>query len=153
MNNHIVKLLSTFLYLGYLPLMPGTFGSAAGVVLFYWLKGSLLGHVLCTLFLSGLGFLVSSRAEKLFARIDPPFIVIDEVSGMLISFLFVPYNIKLLIIGFFIFRLMDTLKPFPADRIQNAPGSLGIMGDDIVAGFYTNVILQIVLRCAPLGSF
>ena len=153
MNRHLVKLLSTFLYLGYLPVMPGTFGSVAGVVLFYWLKDTLVGHLLCTLLLLILGFLVSPHAEKIFARIDAPFIVIDEVAGMLISFLFIPCSIKLLIIGFFLFRLLDTLKPFPADRIQSAAGGLGVMGDDVVAGLYANAVLQIVVRFSPLGSF
>lgn len=72
--------------------------------------------------------------------------MIDEVSGMLLSLIFIPYDIKLVIMAFILFRILDTLKPYPLDRLQNLAGSIGIMSDDIVAGLYTNIILQVVLR-------
>lgn len=72
--------------------------------------------------------------------------MIDEVSGMLLSLIFLPYDIKLVIIAFILFRILDTLKPYPLGRLQNLAGSIGIMSDDIVAGLYTNIILQVVLR-------
>ena len=65
---------------------------------------------------------------------------------MVLSLIFVPFDGKLIIIGFFLFRLLDTLKPYPAGKIQNLAGSVGVMGDDIVAGVYTNLILQVVSR-------
>ncbi|MCM8789576.1 MAG: phosphatidylglycerophosphatase A, partial [Candidatus Omnitrophica bacterium] len=81
-----------------------------------------------------------------FEKKDAKNIVIDETSGMMLSLLFLPYQSKILILGFFIFRLLDTLKPYPAGRIQNIKGSIGVMGDDIVAAVYTNIILQAVTR-------
>ena len=95
-----------------------------------------------------LGFLISGRAEKLFGRKDPSCIVIDEVSGMLLSLLFIPHDLKYIIAAFFLFRIFDTLKPFPAGRLQSLKGSTGIMIDDIIAAFYTNILLQILLRLA-----
>jgi len=144
--NFIIKTLSTFFYVGYLPLIPGTFGSIFGVFLFYCVKDNGFAHILLTLILIVLGFLVTGRAEKIFNKKDARCIVIDEVSGMLLSLLFIPYDIKLVIMAFILFRILDTLKPFPSGRVQNLTGSIGIMGDDIIAGLYTNIILQVVLR-------
>jgi len=84
-------------------------------------------------------------SEKLMRKKDPPCVVIDEVCGMLLGLLFVPYDIKLVIIAFLIFRILDTLKPFPVGRLERLKGSLGIMTDDLVAGLYTNIILQAVV--------
>jgi len=142
----VIKTLSTFFYVGYLPLIPGTFGSIAGVFLFYCVKDNSFMQILLTLTLIILGFLVSGRAEKIFNKKDARCIVIDEVSGMLLALIFIPYDIKLLILAFILFRILDTLKPYPAGRLENLPASIGIMGDDIVAGLYANVILQVVLR-------
>lgn len=65
---------------------------------------------------------------------------------MLLGLVFIPYSLNLVIIAFVLFRILDTLKPFPAGRLERLPGSMGIMADDILAGIYTNIILQIVLR-------
>ena len=89
---------------------------------------------------------MAGRAEIIFQQKDSRYIVIDEVAGIFLCMAFLPYNAVLLVAGFFIFRLLDTLKPFPAGRLQNLKGSLGIMLDDLVAALYTNIILQIVLR-------
>jgi len=89
---------------------------------------------------------LSGRAEKIFNKKDAGCIVIDEVSGMLLSLIFIPYDIKLVIMSFILFRILDALKPFPLDRLQSLTGSTGIMSDDIVAGLYTNIILQVALR-------
>ena len=146
MLNIIIKTLSTFFYVGYLPFIPGTFGSIAGAFLFYFAKDNSFIQISLTLTLIILGFLISGRAEKLFNKKDARRIVIDEVSGMLLALIFIPYDIKLVILAFILFRILDTLKPYPAARLENLPGSTGIMGDDIVAGLYANVILQVALR-------
>ena len=142
----IVKILSTFFYIGYLPLIPGTFGSLAGLFLFWLTKNEVILYSGLTLILIIFGFLVTGEAEEIFHKKDAKFIVIDEVSGMLVALLFLPYNLKTVIIGFFLFRLLDTLKPFPANKLEQLKGSLGVMADDIIAGLYTNIILQIVFR-------
>jgi phosphatidylglycerophosphatase A len=99
-----------------------------------------------------IGFLVAGRAEKLFGRKDARCIVIDETSGMLLSFMLIPYDIKFLIAAFALFRILDALKPYPAASFEKIKGSMGIMGDDIIAGLYANVILQVVLRLASLRT-
>ena len=150
--NFIIKTLSTFFYVGYLPFIPGTFASIAAVFLFYFVKDNNFLYILLTLTLIALGFLLAGRAEKIFNKKDAGCIVIDEVSGMLLSLIFIPYDIKLVIIAFILFRILDTLKPYPLDRLQNLTGSIGIMGDDIVAGLYANAILQVVLRLISLRA-
>ena len=146
MRNFLVRLLATFFYVGYLPLIPGTFGSLAGVLIFYLIEGNPLTYFLVTVILIVLGFVSVGQAEGLMQTKDPRYIVIDEVCGMLLSFLFIPYDIKLVMIGFLLFRTLDTLKPYPAGSFERIRGSVGIMSDDIIAGLYTNIILQVVVR-------
>lgn len=148
----IIIAVSTFFCVGFLPLIPGTFGSLAGILVFYLIKESLFIYLSATCVLIFLGFLVAGVAEKEFNRKDSRYIVIDEVSGMLLSLMFIPYDIKFIFIAFLIFRVFDTLKPFPAGRFQNLKGSLGVMSDDIIAGIYTNILLQIIWRLASLRA-
>ena len=146
----ISVLISSFFYVGYLPLVPGTFGSLAGLLVYYFIYSNTVIFIFVTFFITAAGFLFSGRAERALNKKDSRHIVIDEVSGMLISLLFLPFNATTVILAFFIFRLLDTLKPYPADRLQKLNGSAGIMSDDIVAGLYTNIVLQLGLRLASL---
>ena len=138
------KLITTFFYIGYLPLIPGTFGSIAGVFIYTLIKENPYLLILIGSFITILGFLLTSKAAKLFNRRDPPQIVIDEISGMLISFLGIPGDKLTLLIGFIIFRILDATKPYPTNRLHRLGGSLGIMGDDIIAGIYTNFTLRLI---------
>ncbi len=142
----VIKIVSTFFFVGYLPFIPGTFGSIAGAIIFLSVNNNVFIHSLLTFSFLLLGLLCSGSAERILKQKDHQFIVIDEVSGMLLSLLFIPYDLKLVLIAFFLFRILDTLKPYPAARVQNMHGSIGIMGDDIIAGLYTNIILQVVSR-------
>jgi phosphatidylglycerophosphatase A len=148
--NFFTLLITTFFYIGFTPLIPGTFGSIAGLSLFYLVRHSGILYALVTLIVIFLGFLFSTRAEGILNKKDPAAVVIDEVAGMLLTLMFIPYDTKLIIIGFFLFRLLDTLKPYPADKLQKLKGSLGIMGDDIIAGLYANIVLQLVARIVLL---
>jgi phosphatidylglycerophosphatase A len=146
LNELFIKVIVTFLGVGYLPLIPGTFGSVVGVIIFLSVSNNFFMQVLLTFSFFLLGFLLAGSAEKILKQKDHRFIVIDEVSGMLLSLLFIPYDFKLVIIAFLLFRILDTLKPYPAGKIQNLHGSAGVMGDDIIAALYTNIILQVVSR-------
>jgi phosphatidylglycerophosphatase A len=145
--NSLVKAASTVFYVGYLPLVPGTFGSIVGVGLFYLLKGATV--VTYFLFIFGiivLGLITSGRMEKLLNKKDPSCIVIDEVAGMLIALSFMPYDFKIIFLAFLIFRILDTLKPFPAGKLQYLRGSIGVLADDLIAGIYTNIVLLLILK-------
>ena len=146
MGDFLVKATSTVFFIGYLPLVPGTFGSIAGVGLFYLLKG--VTSLTYFLFISGiiaLGLMTSGQMEKLLNKKDPGCIVIDEVAGMLIALSFMPYDFRIVFLAFLVFRILDTLKPYPAARLQDMHGAIGVIGDDLVAGIYTNIVLQAVL--------
>ncbi|MDD4939360.1 MAG: phosphatidylglycerophosphatase A [Candidatus Omnitrophica bacterium] len=148
----MVKILATFLYVGYLPWAPGTFGSAAGLLLFYFCRGNATIHIAAALSLITLGLMVSGRAEVLFRKNDAPRIVIDEAAGMLVSLLFVPYDLRLAVTAFILFRAFDILKPFPIRKLQGLRGGIGIMSDDIAAAVYSNVLIQIFLRLASFKA-
>ena len=94
----------------------------------------------------GIGVWVAGEAEKLLGEKDSPSIVIDEIVGYLISMAVVPTAWGFIIGGFFLFRVFDITKPWPIKQIQDIRGGAGVVMDDIVAGIYTNIVLQIVSR-------
>lgn len=141
-----VELITSFFYLGHSPFMPGTMGSLGGLILYFIVRSNDILFAFSILFLFTLGVLFAGEAEKVYGRKDPAMIVIDEACGMLLALFFVPFNLYSVILGFFLFRIFDILKPPPARRLEKLTGSLGIMFDDIVAALYTNIILQIVFR-------
>ena len=141
------KFIASFFYLGHSPFMPGTVGSLGGLFVYFLVKNNEILYGFMTLFLFVLGVIFSGEAEKIYKKKDASMIVIDEACGMLLTLFFVPYSVFSVILGFFLFRIFDILKPPPARRIERLAGSMGIMFDDIVAAIYANVILQIVFRC------
>jgi phosphatidylglycerophosphatase A len=146
MRNFLIKAISSFLYIGYLPLIPGTFASVAACLIIWLLRNNPLVYILFFIFITILGFLVSTPAEGIFKKKDAKYIVIDEISGMCLSTLFLPINTVTLFCAFFLFRAFDAFKIYPADRLEHLSGAKGVMLDDIIAGLYTNLLLQFVLR-------
>jgi len=142
----LIKIATSFFYLGHSPFMPGTMGSLAGLLIYCVVKDKLPVYAFSLVFLFALGILFSTEAEKIYKRKDAKMIVIDEVFGMMLSLFLVPYNIWIVILGFILFRVFDITKPPPAKRIEKFSGSFGIMFDDIIAAIYTNFILQIICR-------
>lgn len=146
LRRFFIKTVATFFYVGYLPFIPGTFASLAAIGVFYLVKDKACVYILVTAVSIISGFLFAGEAEKIFNKKDARCIVIDEVSGMLLGLLFVPYNTKIVVIAFLLFRIFDSLKPYPVRRLEKLKGGAGIMCDDIAAGLYTNIILQAVFR-------
>jgi phosphatidylglycerophosphatase A len=126
--------------------MPGTVGSLGGLAVYFVVKYSDFVYAFSILFLFFLGILFAGEAEKVYRHKDARMIVIDEACGMLLSLFLVPDNPLLIILGFFMFRVFDILKPPPARRMERLTGSLGIMFDDVIAAIYTNLILQVLAR-------
>lgn len=141
-------LMATGCYAGYTPVAPGTFGTLLAIPLCYLL--SRLGLVHGILFLglfTGFAVWMSGEAEKVFKKKDSSLIVIDEIAGLLVTLFLIPWNVKSVVIGFFLFRLMDIAKPFPIRRLETKlPGGWGVVGDDILAGIYANVALRLAIR-------
>ncbi|HEX7137471.1 MAG TPA: phosphatidylglycerophosphatase A [Vicinamibacterales bacterium] len=138
-------LISTALGVGYVPFAPGTFGSAAGLVLWWLLPASPLarGAIIVALFV--VGAWSGSVAERHFKRPDPGQVVIDEVLGMLITLFMVPVGWPGAIAGFVLFRAADIVKPYPANRLERLHGGVGVMADDAMAAVYANVALHATL--------
>lgn len=151
-KNFLIKIFATFFYVGCLPAIPGTFGSLAGIGVYLLVSRFSYIYWGTVLFFIIFGIAVSSAAEDVLGKKDAPCIVIDEVAGILISFLFLPFDIRLIVIGFLIFRILDALKPFPINRLQCLRGGWGVMSDDIIAGVYTNIILQFVLKFVSVNA-
>jgi phosphatidylglycerophosphatase A len=143
--------IATVGYCGYFPIAPGTVGSAAGLVfyLLIWWAQSPLFEAGLILLLFAVGVWAGTTSERYFGGIDPGPIVLDEVVGMLITLAFIPVGIAGALIGFFLFRLFDVLKPFPAGRFEKLHGGLGVMADDAMAAIYANIVLRLVLSVRP----
>ena len=137
---------------GYLPLMPGTFGSLVGVGIFLLLArvaAASLWVLIAILAFTFAGIWAASRTEALSGRKDPGKVVVDEVAGQLISLfpltLFTHWSTAAVIVSFILFRFFDIVKPYPAGKLEALRGGFGIMCDDLVAGAYGAVITAIIV--------
>ena len=110
-------------------------------------------YAFAILFLFTLGVMFAGEAEKIYKRKDASMIVIDEATGMLLSLFCVPFSMFAVILGFFLFRIFDILKPPPAKRMEKLTGAMGIMFDDIIAALYTNIILQVIFRVIIVSRY
>jgi len=143
---HFILFLATGFGVGYSPVAPGTLGTLIAIPIYHFL--SKIQFPLYEITLIGFFFLsvwISENAEKFFGKKDDQRIVIDEVIGFLITMLWVPKTLLFVIIGFFLFRVFDILKPFPIRRLEKGfKGGFGIVLDDIVAGVYGNIFLKMI---------
>jgi phosphatidylglycerophosphatase A len=137
--------IATALGVGYAPVAPGTFGSAAGLVLWAVLPTSAVVQVSAIVLLFVAGSWSGSVAERHFGRTDPGQVVADEVMGMLITLFLNPVNWTGAIVGFVLFRIADIIKPFPANRLERLHGGVGVMADDAMAAVYANLVLRAII--------
>ncbi len=140
--------MATAFGVGYAPIAPGTFGSAVGLLIWFALPPSPLVQAAVVVAIFAVGCWSGSVAERHFGRTDPGHVVIDEVAGMLVTLFLVPAGWIGAIGGFFLFRISDVIKPYPANRLEALPGGIGIMADDIMAGIYANLALRLTLAGA-----
>lgn len=135
-------------YTGYLPKAPGTWGSLLGVGLWFGLRRlELMPYAGTVAALFFIGTICAGAAEKILDRGDPGIVVIDEIVGQLIALAVAPYHPAAALAGFLLFRFFDILKPFPVGWLDtHIHGGLGIMLDDVIAGLYAFLVLQIGWR-------
>lgn len=135
--------IATLGYIGYIPYAPGTFGSLVGLLFMLSFKPSDSLLLLILFILSLIGIISAGNSEKSMGR-DSPRIVIDEFCGYLLSIIFLPKDLTYLILAFILFRFFDILKPPPIKNIEvTFKGGLAIMLDDLAAGIYANICIQI----------
>ncbi|MDI6779896.1 MAG: phosphatidylglycerophosphatase A [Bacteroidota bacterium] len=141
----IAKFFATGFYSGYSPIVPGTVGSAVGLLiyalpgienLYYFLPLIIVAFII--------GIISSSILEEKLGD-DPQIIVIDEIVGMWCALIFLPKTILVVLSAFIIFRILDIIKPYPARHSERLKNGWGIMVDDVISGVYTNIILQIAV--------
>ena len=145
--NRFFLLLATGFGVGYSPVAPGTLGTLVVIPGYYFLSENpspLYEITLISFFF--LSVWISENAEIFFGKKDDRRIVIDEMMGFLITMLWIPKTIRFIMIGFFLFRFFDILKPFPIRHLERVKSGFGVVLDDVLAGIYSNILLHLVLR-------
>jgi phosphatidylglycerophosphatase A len=150
----VIAKLATFVgtagYVGFVPLAPGTFGSAVGLLVYAAVRTSdswVLEAIAIAVALVA-GIWAAEHMERELGK-DPGPVVIDEVLGMLVTLAFLDVNLTGAVVGFFIFRVLDVIKPPPAARLENLHGGPGIMFDDLMAGVYGQIIMRAGITLVP----
>lgn len=141
------KAIATFFGLGYSPKAPGTVGALGALSLFaglFYLGISNDAFLVLLLLLFFVGTYSSNKVEEYWGE-DNGKVVIDEALGMGVSLLWIPFRWELFITAFALFRLFDIWKPLGIRKVEQLKGGWGVMADDLLAGIYSNIILQTIL--------
>lgn len=146
------KLIATWFGIGYIK-GGGTIAAAVtcGLLFLFW--ASPVGQTnwalpLIIIVITLIGIYVGDQVEPFWGK-DSYRVVIDEVAGMLVTMLFVAHSSWLLLTGFVLFRFFDMVKPLFIRRLEKLPGGTGVMMDDILAGIYSNILVQIITVILP----
>jgi phosphatidylglycerophosphatase A len=149
-SNRLALIIATWFGCGYFPWGPGTVGSIAAAALAWlasdigWGRGAL---IFTTLLYLPIGIGAAGVAERLVGRKDPGIVVVDEVLGMWLTLWAAPaLNWKTVGLGLVLFRVFDIWKPWPVRKLEQLPGGVGIVADDLAAGIYAALILYIGIR-------
>jgi len=144
--NRFFLILATGFGVGYSPIAPGTLGTLLAIPVYSFL--SAIPSPTYEITLIGFFFLsvwISENAEIFFRKKDDQRIVIDEMMGLFITLLWVTKTPLFVLIGFILFRLFDILKPFPIRQLEKRlKGGYGVVLDDVFAGVYANIVLQVI---------
>ena len=149
-------LTATFFGAGRMRPGPGSWGSAATVLLWWlasrWIAPSQQPYatILLALFVVAVGIPAATRVAHASGIEDPQFVVIDEVAGQLITLIAVPVSWKTLLAGFILFRGFDIVKPPPVRQLEQLPSGTGIVLDDVAAGLYALIVMQLLLHFGVL---
>ncbi|WP_370583310.1 phosphatidylglycerophosphatase A [Pedobacter sp. ASV28] len=142
------KIISTSLGIGYIGKGAGTYAAIFTCLLWYIFQTgqyeAKLAPVLITLLLTIQGIRSANEVEAIWGK-DHNRVVIDEVAGMCITLLFVPVKIEYIVAGLILFRFFDIVKPLGIRKLEKWPGGWGVMADDVLAGIYSNIILQLII--------
>jgi phosphatidylglycerophosphatase A len=152
-RHRIHRLISSCLGIGYIPKGGGTVAAFVCCVIWYfaWRGGNEYSWppVLVTVAILALGVWSSGKMEARWGK-DSYRVVIDEVAGMCLTLLFIPVRWQYIVIGLLLFRFFDIAKPLYIRKMEELNGGWGVMMDDMLAGVYANLILQLVVLAKPL---
>lgn len=144
----ILRFFATGCGVGFVPFMPGTVGTVFAVLLYFCvvvINVNVFIRIAIIVLITLIGFWSSSVAEKYYGVKDPHLIIIDEIAATLVILEFIPLTFTTVFIAFALFRFYDMVKPFPANRLEDLNGGVGIMMDDLIAGIYTILTLKVVI--------
>ncbi|HCY77898.1 MAG TPA: phosphatidylglycerophosphatase A [Ignavibacteriales bacterium] len=143
--NWFEKLIGSGFYTGYIPFASGTFGSIAAIII-YLIPGFEKPEIIIPAIIIFLvyGLFVSSKFEDVYGK-DPAECTVDEVVGTWIALIALPKTMLIILTSFLIWRALDIVKPFPARTSEKLPKGFGIMADDVISGFYSLIILHIIV--------
>jgi phosphatidylglycerophosphatase A len=143
--NWFEKLIGSGFYTGYIPIASGTFGSLIAIAI-YLIPGFEKLEIIipAIVFFFGYGLFVSFKFEKVYGN-DPSQCTVDEVVGTWIALIALPKTLLIVLTSFLIWRALDIIKPFPARTSENLPGGFGIMIDDVISGFYSLIIVHLIV--------
>lgn len=144
----VFKIIATFFGVGYIQKGAGTVAALFCCLFWYLLHGAESGpwqQFALLAFVLFLGVLSAEKTEKVWGH-DSNRIVIDEVFGMLMSLFLLPHSWTYTLAALFLFRVFDIAKPLGIRKAELISGGWGVMIDDLLAGLYSNVILQIALK-------
>ena len=150
-------LVATYFGAGRLKPGPGTWGSLATMlswaVLSHFLPAALVvpANILLAVLAIAVGIPAATRVARASQLKDPQFVVIDETAGQLITLIGAPLAWKSFLAGFILFRVFDIVKPPPVRQLERLPEGTGIVVDDVAAGIYGLVVMQILLHFGLLG--
>lgn len=150
-KNSLILLTSGLFGIGNLGLATGTLASLLALGIFWLIKDDCAYSVI-TVIITAAAFMLCGKAERILNRKDPKQVVIDDFAGQLIALLFLPRQAIFVFVGFLVFRGFDIAKIPPADTLEKKEGSLGIVGDDVVAAIYTNLLIHAVRFLSSLFS-
>ena len=145
MKSRVALAIATVGGIGYIPVAPGTFGSAAGLAVWWVLPQTAAAQAAAIVVLFAIGTWSGYAAERHFGRTDPGQVVVDEVVGVLITLWMNPVGWRGAAAAFLLFRIADIVKPYPANRLERLHGGLGVMADDAMAAVYANLALRLGL--------
>ena len=141
----VILLLATGLGAGYSPLVPGTMGTLLAIPVFLLLScipSPVYEWTIIAFFF--LACWVSDKAQSYWGKKDDQRIVIDEIMGFLTAMMWLPKTALFVALGFVLFRLFDIVKPPPVRRLEQVRGGYGVVLDDVMAGIYANIVLQVI---------
>ncbi len=157
MKRRVPLLIASGFYIGLIPGAPGTYASLATTLAFFFVYRISYRvvpelHVSAVCLISVIGVLSSAAVARQMGLDDPSAVVIDEIAGQLLTFLFVPVSLTSLIAGTILFRLFDIFKPYPIRRLESLGNGVGIMADDLLAGVYANLVLHGMIKLWSAAS-
>ena len=148
MNEKFIRVIATGFGSGYAPVASGTAGTIVGIPIYLIFSPfSWPVYLLTLLALSVLACYVATEAEKIFGEKDSSRIVFDEIVGFLWAMFLITPTLLHIVLAFVLFRAFDIAKVFPANLCeQRLPAGLGVVSDDVVAGIYANIVIQVLMR-------